>query len=415
MCSRRLPSIMQTVCVVVAIIMIIIFIMCSANTSWCIILFQQQPDYNNNNNKNYKFSMIIVEPNDHQSSNDATNLLTLSEPSHDPITENNESIEPVFGILAQPLVHSNCSACPTHPSQYIAASYIKWLEMGGIRTIPIPYDVTNTRILDDMFDQVNGLFLPGGESHIPFAIEYLLNRSIASNLYENLYFPVWGTCLGYEFILEYIGSNFGKESLDHHILESDYEAFNISLSLDNVVSKELYPAGSRMYALVSNDNVTFNNHHQGISSKRFYHNPYLSKYFFVTSTNIDRRTNKEFVSTIEPIYPHQFPIYGIQYHPEKNTFEYSLYPNTTIPYEAINHTPNGIEFSFILAQFIGQLGRNAVQKQKQQTTTIPKHTYTKPNVYPLVTSYPIIKGIAFEEIYIIPPATTTTIISSTIS
>ncbi len=59
---------------------------------------------------------------------------------------------PVIGILTQPIFASNHTM--------IAASYVKWLEAGGARSIPIPYDASG-ELVQDLFAQVkNGIFFP---------------------------------------------------------------------------------------------------------------------------------------------------------------------------------------------------------------------------------------------------------------
>ena len=46
--------------------------------------------------------------------------------------------------------------------------------------------------------------------------------------------------------------------------------------------------------------------------------------FHITSTNVDTQ-NRSFVSTIEA---KDYPFYGVQYHPEKNNFEYGFLPDS---------------------------------------------------------------------------------------
>jgi gamma-glutamyl hydrolase len=142
------------------------------------------------------------------------------------------------------------------------------------------------------------------------------------------------------------------------------------------------------YDIVKNNNVTLNNHELGISPQTFKHNSKLSQQFQVPSINYNSN-NKPFVSTIEPLPISSSAtsllgmIYGVQYHPEKNGFEYGLYPNTTIPYENINHSSEGITLSLYLSKFFVQnvVKRNIMNNQG-------KSKYTEPNQYPLIYTYP---------------------------
>lgn len=98
---------------------------------------------------------------------------------------------PIVGILSQPHEDGN--------SFYIAASYVKWLESGGAQSIPIPYDANETMIRE-IFSQINGVFFPGGSAKLPQSA-MILWELILENNQEGQYFPVWGTCLGFEFML----------------------------------------------------------------------------------------------------------------------------------------------------------------------------------------------------------------------
>lgn len=285
---------------------------------------------------------------------------------------------PVIGILSQPGWNSQ--------SQYIAASYVKWLEAGGARSIPIPYDASPA-LLDDLFGQINGLLLPGGKSDMPPGVPYLLDKIVDSNKQGN-YFPVWGTCLGFEFLVKHVGGD--------RALEDGFKSENISLPLEGVQRKELY-ANHAIYKTVVDKAVTMNNHHQGIEPDQFLQNDKLTSVWNITSTNHDE-SGRPFVSTIEPVDPLNFPIYGVQYHPEKNAFEYSTYPGTNIPYEAIDHSEAGLAFSLYLSRFFVDLVREG------QTMNRQNHDYTKSDIYPTINTYPMQTGLKFEQLYIIPNA-----------
>ncbi len=77
----------------------------------------------------------------------------------------------------------------------IAASYPKWLESAGARTIPVPYDADDA-LVDEIFQQVNGFFITGGSSPVPNAFRRMWKLAMEANLEHGDYFPLWGTCLG---------------------------------------------------------------------------------------------------------------------------------------------------------------------------------------------------------------------------
>jgi gamma-glutamyl hydrolase len=358
---------------------------------------------------------------------------------------------PVIGVFSQPVkargidgaANATAQSAPLH---YIAASYIKWLEAGGARAVAIPYDASDD-VLDELFGQIHMVFLPGGDAVLSPAISYMLNKVHESNHGGNA-FPVWGTCLGMELLLIHFGQ--GGEPL-----VENYDAENMSLPLLNVVVpdsqqqskfkranprdeyepfaddsthyRSLYDDPA-VYRIATTQSVTLNNHKKGMSPERFLINQNLTDLWQITSTNVDRQ-NQSFVSTIEPIEPEKYPYYGVQYHPEKNMFEYAFYDGTTVPYEVIAHSPDAIEFSYRMARYAVSLAQRSRRlrcirrshdgtKRQQQTDesqlsspddqSLYRHEYVDPRKFPPMYTYPTRSGINFEQVYLIPPASSRT-------
>jgi gamma-glutamyl hydrolase len=316
---------------------------------------------------------------------------------------------PVIGILSQPapLPHDNTQY------DYIAASYVKWVESAGARSIVIPYD-SNEELLHEIFSQINGVLFPGGNSPLPPHADIIWKYIKERNAKENDYFPVWGTCLGFEFIVMLSG---GKSDDIVETLQSGFDSENISLPLlfpseqDVIDSNGVYSASSQLYPLltstrttVATTNITMNNHHMGIEPNHFMNNENLTNMFHITSTNYDRN-GRPFVSTIEA---KDYPIYGTQYHPEKNNFEFGLMHHvggsstgnspsvgyySDEPYESINHSIEAVELSMTLALFfIGQVRRST------------SGTYGLVKRHPTIYHYPMELGKSFEQIFLIPKA-----------
>jgi len=86
-------------------------------------------------------------------------------------------------------------------------------------------------------------------------------------------------------------------------------------------------------------------HHYGIYPNHFASTSKLSSFFKVLSTNKDRG-GVEFVSSIES---NSYPIFGTQWHPEKNIFEWGK--TNGIPNEAINHSPEAVYVAQYTADF----------------------------------------------------------------
>ena len=296
---------------------------------------------------------------------------------------------PVIGILTQPFWKNNKKT----PSYYIAASYVKWIESGGAIAIPIPYDA-DADLIHEIFGQINGILFPGGSAPLPDSVRYIWDLALESNR-NGEYFPVWGTCLGFEYLISLTAT--GGEGA----LAIDFRSNNVSLPLifpseeDVINSNGIYSLQSQLYSSdalresVSTHNITMNNHRKGIHPEKFVDNEGLTSFFRIISTNFDL-DGKQFVSTIES---NLYPIYGVQYHPEKNNFEYGTQPGSTIPYEAISHTEEAVALSIHLATFF-------VNKVRRSTIG----EYTLGQRHPAITTYPVVSSKDFEQVFIVPSA-----------
>jgi len=122
------------------------------------------------------------------------------------------------------------------------------------------------------------------------------------------------------------------------------------------------------------ENITVNNHHYGVDPKSYQTNPYLANNFTVLATNLDVNGN-EFVSLIEGM---GFPVYGNQFHPEKNAFEWSQVwasdPNS--------HMPDAILSMQYLADFFVKEARKSQHPYTGGISTAGTLSY---NVNPLYT------------------------------
>ena len=61
---------------------------------------------------------------------------------------------PIVGVLTLP-------NSMTKDKSYFPASYVKWLESGGVRVAPIPYDIAPSQ-LTTLLKQLNGALFTGG-------------------------------------------------------------------------------------------------------------------------------------------------------------------------------------------------------------------------------------------------------------
>ncbi|XP_062854743.1 gamma-glutamyl hydrolase [Trichomycterus rosablanca] len=242
---------------------------------------------------------------------------------------------PVIGILTQEVTDP---ALMPYGKYYIPSSYVKYIESGGARVVPIRL---NQSIEDHekIFNAVNGLLLIGGASNLETS-EFAHTAGLyfqlalkANNLGD--YFPIWGTCLGFQLLTVLVA--------EENLL-SNTTTENIALSL-NLTSEA---SNSRIFAsfppdlfkALSEEALTGNFHHYGVTKQVFMENKKLSSFFSVLSLNT-AKNGAVFVSTVEG---KKDPFYGVQWHPEVNRFQW--HPNYSFP-----HSKNAVRLSSLLAEF----------------------------------------------------------------
>ena len=106
----------------------------------------------------------------------------------------------------------------------------------------------------------------------------------------------------------------------------------------------------RVRHLLSSERVTTNLHHDGVDPKTFVSNAKLAGFFDVLSTNVDT-SGHPFVSTIEG---KNKPVYGVQWHPERPQFDWTLHEG-----QPLAHTADAVEAnSWISRFFVNEARRN---------------------------------------------------------
>lgn len=241
------------------------------------------------------------------------------------------NLRPIIGIVSE---------TTTEGHSYIAASYVKYIESAGARVVPIINNITQDE-LKDLFGSINGVLFPGGGSSLVESA-YL---EVAKTIFELAkqandkgdYFPLWGTCLGFQLLCVL------QSGTNQIISPFDSENYSISLNFTDAAN------ASRLYSMytpegmnwLSNEPITMNNHHYGVSPDSFKSMSSLTEFYTILSTNFDRK-GYEFISSIEAIH---YPFYGVQWHPEKNIFEW-----TTA--ESINHSYHAVSIAQTAANFL---------------------------------------------------------------
>jgi len=248
---------------------------------------------------------------------------------------------PIIGILTLPC---DASDCGSH-TEYLPASYVKSIESSGARVVPIHYTAAAQQITS-LLSNLNGVLFTGGGASLddgsPYftAIQTIYSYVVNANA-EGDFFPLWGTCLGFESICR-------AASADPNVLTPfDSENYTIPLIFTDqaqdsrVFNSSLYPSALYVMSLLSSLNVTMNNHAWGVSPFGFSSRPALADVFDVLATDLDRK-GVEFVSLIQG---KDVPIYASQFHPEKPQFEWWSQ-------EVTSHTSSAVVANSYMMEFL---------------------------------------------------------------
>lgn len=266
---------------------------------------------------------------------------------------------PIVGVFTQPSTseQGNCGG----DCLYLAASYVKFIEAAGARVVPINYYASEEE-LGKLFDSLNGFFFVGGGAAYPPSAQYIFDRTVEANDKDD-FAPLLGVCMGFQWTM--LAATNNKIQLDPHD-GTQMDAENISLPLDftgaEKKSRMFKNAPTKVMKILSEQNVTMNNHHYGIFTSTFESTSMLSDFYNNLSTNKDRQ-GTEFVSTVEAF---KYPIYATQWHPEKNIYEWQKVNG--IPYEAINHSPDAVLISQYMADFFVQETRKSTHQFEDPAT-----------------------------------------------
>jgi gamma-glutamyl hydrolase len=297
-----------------------------------------------------------------------TALFTLLIVSAVTLAHGQLNLSPTIGVLTIPSDFDDI-APPTEYS-YIADAYIKWIESAGARVVPIAFDLDHQTIRQ-LVDSVNGLLLPGGGpelwnedwsiTHLQETANYLVQ--LAKEVNDNgTYFPVWGTCLGFEMLTIAIAN----DSRVMGNFNDTYQLHNQTVLAASNGSKLFKNMPKNLFEWNAHDATMYFNHHYGVGVDTFHNNKNLNDFYRLMTYSYDM-DGASFVSTIEA---RDYPIYGVQHHPEKSAFVW----REEIP---INHTPEAIAVAQYYANFFVQEARKNnrkfVSKEAEYAALIYRH------------------------------------------
>lgn len=274
---------------------------------------------------------------------------------------------PVVGILTEPLnievaaKHGLTLSASEQNKTFIAASYVKYAEAAGARVVPIHYDAPEEE-LRSAFGKINGIIFPGGGvdiNNVPGntwrqSAELLYNLALEAND-KGDFFPIHGTCLGFQLLLVMTAANDKVVCHEYKPGDKCFDSEGTPLPLEFTeaarTSRLFAAAPPSLMAALADENLTENSHGAGVFPKTMHEDQRLAEFYTVLSTNHDLK-GRQFVSTIEA---KKYPISATQWHPEKNAFEWG----EKLGKYAIPHGSNAIKVTQYFAdQFVDNARRS---------------------------------------------------------
>lgn len=164
------------------------------------------------------------------------------------------------------------------------------------------------------------------------------------------FFPLWGTCLGFE-LLGYLANN---DTDVRCVCDAQSIALSLNLTQDFAQSRMFQHAPQSVIDILDQKPVAANFHHFCITPENFTAVG-LDETWRIIATNVDK-SGLEFISAFEH---KQYPYYGVQFHPEKNLYEW--HKSSTIV-----HTVDAVKTSQYFAEFFVQETRRSTNLFKTE-------------------------------------------------
>ncbi|RZF44121.1 hypothetical protein LSTR_LSTR014192 [Laodelphax striatellus] len=267
-------------------------------------------------------------------------------------------------------------------TSYIAASYVKAVEAAGARVVPLLIS-QNEEYYQRKIQTLNGILFPGGSCLFDVKNGYaeagaIIYEKVAKANGEGDHIPILGVCLGFELLLHL--ANGEKE------LRARCKSENVGLPLQFLPGFKR----SKLYSQASVDILTTlasypvtSNHHQYCITRKNMTDNGLTEHWRVLSLNKDIN-DLEFVSSVES---KTMPFAGIQFHPEKNSYEWA----------EKQHNPHSEKAIKTARIFYDWLTHEARKNTHSYASIEELHNDLIQNYSPFFSSK---KGLYFEEVYL---------------
>lgn len=253
-------------------------------------------------------------------------------------TNSDLNLNPIIGILSQELSSSMARVLNgSGYTSYIAASYVKFFETGGARVVPVLINQNET-YYRNIVNSLNGLVFPGGSASITQKSGYgragrILYDLVLEEADNGREVPLFSICLGFEMLM-YLAAN---DTQPLTSCKAKSRADPLYMKQGWADSQLFRDAPEDVVRTLNFTNATSNFHKYCVTEERFLYLGLDDSYNILSTSKDD--DGLEYISTVEH---RQLPIYGFQWHPEKNLFEwaYKSIPHNREAVRAVQYFTN---------------------------------------------------------------------------
>ncbi|KAL0871974.1 hypothetical protein ABMA27_004415 [Loxostege sticticalis] len=235
---------------------------------------------------------------------------------HEPTAINDR---PIIGVLSQEQAYNLKDVyAQENFMSYIAASYVKDVEASGARVVPILIG-KDRQYYRSLLERINGVLFPGGATYFNQSHGY---ADAGQHIYELAmemndagdYFPIFGTCLGFELLIILAS---GRGEPENRVKCHAFCNSAVEFTKDFRSSKMFKNINNDIDRMLAHENITANAHQFCVLDENMKrHN--LTVDWRVTSYSEDEN-GLRYISSVEH---RRYPFYGVQFHPEKSSFEW---------------------------------------------------------------------------------------------
>lgn len=233
--------------------------------------------------------------------------------------------QPVVGIIGQ---YGTDSLSKQYPSPtkyytYVAGSYVDWVGISGAMPLLIPFDLPRST-LTYLLEHTDAFLIPGGgtpledgkggPSDFQETVNFVLEWAKQKND-NGTYYPVWGTCNGFESLMVYWANTSYVLTCEFDDLLRDHAVIKNTTNFPN--SKFWNSLNKSDMDYVFDNGYVFYDHNCGVSREDFFKYSKLDQNAMITAVSFNDK-NVEFIAMAED---RKYPFFATQWHPEKNQFE----------------------------------------------------------------------------------------------